>query len=102
MYQVIQILAKPELVNEIIEVAEECGCIGATIIKARKVDRKPEKTILNVEIDHQISVIMMIVRSEVAPKLIAQIEEKCQIPNDEHGLIISLPSSSVRGLSQRD
>lgn len=101
MYQVIHILAKPERVDEIIKAAEEYAYMGATILKARQVDSKPETTILNVEIDHQISVIMMIVKSDVAPKLIAYIEEKCEIPRNEHEMIISLPSHTVRGLSQR-
>lgn len=73
-----------------VDIARECGSTGATIINARGSVANP-KTILGITIDTEKEIILSVVKTDVAERIILAIKENMGVGSDAHGLCFSLP-----------
>jgi len=73
-----------------VDLARDCGSTGATIINARGSVANP-KTILGITIDTEKEIILSVVKSDVAQRIMESIKENMGAGTSAHGLCFSLP-----------
>lgn len=101
MSKILHILVKPELVDEVIQTAEDNGSVGATIFKARSTSHHGQESFLNVELDEQVSLILMVVKEDKIEALTEALEQKFFQAHHSASLLICTPTYSVHGLEGR-
>ncbi len=101
MSQVLHILIKPEFVDRLIQVAEENGSQGSTILKARGMGKEEPKTFLNIKKEEQMQLVIMVVSSEKVKTLSTAIENEFNFTKTGLGLIFAVPAHSTKGIQNK-
>lgn len=101
MSQVLHILIKPEYVDRLIQVAEENGSQGSTILKARGIGKEESKTFLSIKKEEQMQLVIMVVPTEKVKTLSAAIENHFDFTKTGIGLIFAVPAHSTKGIQNK-
>jgi hypothetical protein len=90
------IIVNAGFADEIVEIACAEGADGATIINARGGAAKPQ-TILGITIDSEKEIVLTLVDSPIAIKIMTAIKEKAGIGTAAHGVCFFLPVDKMTG-----
>lgn len=101
MQQILHVFIRPDLVDELLELVEAQGSWGATILRGRGASNHPEQRFLNVAIEHQVSLVILVVDKAKIQGMIQALQEHFDFNQAGTGLLCSLPAYSVRGLDNR-
>ncbi len=76
--------------SQIVDLINECGGGGATILNARGSYGK-SKTILGITIDSEKEIVLSILNKEIADKVVEEIKEKAGVGTNAHGVCYYMP-----------
>lgn len=101
-YQAIYVIVDRHDGDKVIEIAQDNGANGATVMHGRGAGILEESTLMNMTIEPEKDIILMVVAIEKADKIKDAIYEKMNLKDPSKGIIFSLPVTDVRGLVEQN
>lgn len=87
--------------DEVIDLAREQGARGATILNARG-QGMTQKTIMGITVDSEKEIVLSVVESQIARKIMDAIKEKAGICTPAHGVCFILPVENMTEIQAAD
>lgn len=84
--------------EKVVEYIRTQGSCGATIINARRYSFQ-HKEIMGISTDKEKEIVLTVVNSETADKIMESIKQYSGFKSEAHGICFTLPVSSAVGLS---
>lgn len=86
--------------EQVVEYIRSVGATGATIINARGVSSM-HKEIMGISIDREKEIIITLIDSETADKIMEAVKQNTAFKSEAHGVCFTLPVIKAVGISQR-
>ena len=97
-YKVIFAALKPDVTDDVIEAAKECGISGATIIPGRGTGIHEAKTFLGLTLEAQTDVVFFLAEEELVPAVMAAIHRAGRLDEHGTGVVFVVPVEQVAGI----
>lgn len=101
-YTALYIIVDRQQGHKAIQIAQENGAKGATLVHGRGTGEKVKTILMNMSIEPEKDIVIMLVRKEHVDKIKSAIYEQMNLEKENKGIIFSLPVMEVRGLVDQD
>ena len=85
-----------------VQIAQENGACGATLIHGRGAGKDVKTILLNMHIEPEKDIVIMLVKKDKAEQIKTAIYEDMNLEEENKGIIYSLPVMEVRGLVEQN
>ncbi|MCY3032784.1 P-II family nitrogen regulator [Aerococcus urinae] len=96
--QLLVTIVQRDLADQVVDAARDEGAKGATILHGRGSGAHEKSTIFSIQIEPEKEIVWMVLPANKIKQVTDNISETMKITEPGHGLIFSLPISSVSGL----
>ena len=97
-YEAIYVIVNREDGEKVVNLAQENGAKGATIVHGRGSGIEKKSLFLNMKIEPEKDLVIMVVKKEMEQTIKDTIYQEMNLGENSKGIIYSLPVSDVRGL----
>lgn len=87
--------------QQAVQIAQENGAKGATLIHGRGSAKEVKSILLNMNIEPKKDIVIMLVKKDLVGKIRNAIYEQMNLDEENKGIIYSLPVMEVRGLVEQ-
>ena len=97
-YKVIIAALKPNVTDDVVEAAKECGISGATIVPGRGTGMHEAKSFLGLTLETQTDVVLFLAEEHLVRPLMASIHKAGRLDEHGTGVVFVLPVEQVAGI----
>ena len=98
-YDVVAVVMEQGYTDRLMDAARKAGARGGTVISARGVSENEVKKFFGIEIQAEMEIVFLGVRSEEKQAVMTAIMQAVGMTTPSHGLVLSLPVSGAIGLA---
>jgi len=98
MYQATFIIVEMGEAAKVMEVAEEHGAQGGTIIRGRGAGSGEANRVLNIEIEPEKDILILVTEEENTEQIVEQVSDYLDVEHVNSGIILTMNLSDTRGL----
>ena len=97
-YKVIIAALKPNVTDDVVEAAKECGISGATIVPGRGTGMREAKTFLGLTLEMQTDVVLFLAEEHLVQPVMDSIHKAGRLDEHGTGVVFVLPVEKVAGI----
>lgn len=97
-YEALYVIVERSNADKVIDIAQENGAKGATVVHGRGSGIQKKSLFLNMTIEPEKDIVLMLVKKEKAEEIKKALYESLKLKEEKNGILFSLPVSDVRGL----
>ena len=97
-YKFIVAALKPNVTDDVVEAAKECGISGATIVPGRGTGMREAKTFLGLTLETQTDVVLFLAEEHLVRPLMAAIQKAGRLDEHGTGVVFVVPVEEVAGI----
>jgi nitrogen regulatory protein PII len=97
-YKVIIAALKPNVTDDVVEAAKECGISGATIMPGRGTGMHEAKTFLGLTLEMQTDVVLFLAEEHLVKPVMTAIQKAGRLDEHGTGVVFVLPVEEVAGI----
>ena len=97
-YKVIFAALKPDVTDDVVEAAKQCGISGATIIPGRGTGMHEAKTFLGLTLEAQTDVVFFLAEQELVAPVMAAIHRAGRLDEHGTGVVLVVSVEQVAGI----
>ncbi len=99
LYSLVVAIVNQGYSERVVQVSEEMGSSGGTIFFGRGTSTRSKVTILGVPVEPQKELVYIVVKRDLASRILQKITDVCKLDDPHGGLAFSMPLDEVAGLN---
>jgi nitrogen regulatory protein PII len=99
-FKVIVAALKPNVTDDVVDAAKECGISGATILPGRGTGMHEAQTFLGLTLEMQTDVVIFLAEEELVESLMAAIQKAGSLDEHGTGVVFVLAVEQVAGIKE--
>lgn len=101
-YVALYVIVDRQLGQKAVQIAQENGARGATLVHGRGSGKEVKSILLNMNIEPEKDIVIMLVKTDLVESIKNAIFDQMELDKENKGIIYSLPVNDVRGLVEQN
>lgn len=98
-HDLIVVITTQGYVDDVMEIAKDCGATGGTVLRARGVGAKEAEKFFGITVQPEKDMIFIVIKKELRSEMMRSIIESKGPHTDARGVVFSLPVNGVAGMN---
>lgn len=100
IYKAIIAALKPDVTDDVVDAAKECGISGATIVAGTGTGVREAKTFLGLTLETQTDIVIFLTEEDLVEPVMAAIHTAGRLDEHGTGVVFVLPVEAVAGIKE--